>query len=485
MTRLLILIFLLNFQALVFGQVVFQRSYGGLGSDYGRAAIECSTGGYAVVGSTNSYENSGTNIYLLRVDEVGDYMWGKSIGEANKINWGMDIAEDDAGNFIIAGYTNNSPSGTYDGLLLKTNSVGEVIWRRTYGGDDWDFIENMTVTDSGEIILAGQKTIDGHQQGWILKTDEEGEVIWEKLLESSGQLKITGLDICENGAIIFTGYTSNLLLDTKTFVAGNLTDAGNTVWVSSYPEFGKVESGKCICSTSNDILLVGTQVDNPDLNQTIFSSINSVTGAVNWINDLDKPNSNVGLGIDVKANGNILVVGARKNMISADFSATSSEFLGTGGYPGSGLTVLQGSMGEDIFYDVRVVSDGGYICVGNTTSFGNNHQLFLCKIGPNGERDLSNTDFLDLATSIPITSRQPNFRIYPNPAVNKVYSEFDFNKDTTYRIFSLTGKEVAVGVFENTVKKEIDISRLESGMYILSFYENKISIGTTRFVKLP
>src|SRR5690554_5647832 len=126
MTRFRILVFIVAIApALAFGQEVFQRSYGGPGGDYGRAVIECSTGGYIVVGSTNSFQNSGTDIYLLRVDEVGDYIWGKSIGETDKIDWGMDIVEDNAGNFLIAGYTNNSPTGTYDGLLVKTNSIGD------------------------------------------------------------------------------------------------------------------------------------------------------------------------------------------------------------------------------------------------------------------------------------------------------------------------------------------------------------------------
>src|SRR5690554_5287738 len=99
MKRLLILIFLLNVATLAFGQINFQRSYGGPGGDYGRAVIECSSGGYAIVGSTNSYQSLGTAIYLLRVDEVGDYMWGKHIGEPNKTAWGVEIAEDEEGNF--------------------------------------------------------------------------------------------------------------------------------------------------------------------------------------------------------------------------------------------------------------------------------------------------------------------------------------------------------------------------------------------------
>src|SRR5690554_21217 len=486
MTRFRILVFIVAIApALAFGQEVFQRSYGGSGGDYGRAVIECSTGGYAIVGSTNSFQTAGTDIYLLRVDEAGDYIWGKSIGEPNKISWGMDIAEDDEGNFLIAGYTNNSPSESYDGFLMKTNYSGDVLWQKTYGGDDWDFIENMAVTNNGEIILAGQKTVSGHEQGWILKTDQAGEVIWEKLLESSGQLKITGLDVCQNGSIVFTGYSSNLLLGTQTFVTGNFTQGGNMVWASSYPEFGKVETGKCVCSASNDILSIGSQIDSSNFHQTMLTSVNSLTGELNWTRVLSKPDNNLGLCIDENPLGHILIALARENIITSDFSVESFEFLETGEDIGPDYAVLQGSTGEDIPYNLKSTSDGGYIYVGQTTSFGNNYQVFLCKIGPNGERDLTNHDFIDFATSIYSPETPQELKIHPNPATDRIYPGSNFTKNTTYRILTLSGKEVAIGKIKNLGKAEIDISRLESGMYILTFYESKIAIGSTRFIKLP
>lgn len=484
MTRLLILIFFVNVQALAFGQEIFQRSYGGPGSEYGRAVIECSTGGYAVVGSTNSYHNPGTNIYLLRVDESGDYSWGKSIGAANKITWGIDIAEDEEGDFIIAGYTDNSPSGTYDGLLIKTNSVGEVIWQKTYGGDDWDFIENMVITANGEIILVGQKTLDGHLQGWIMKTDLDGEVIWEKHLESSGQLKITGVDICENEAIVFVGYTSNFLLDTKTFVAGKFTDNGNMVWVSSYPEFGKAETGKCICGNGNKLFTVLTRFFEDGTHDISVNSINTQSGGLNWMNNMGGEHG-FGNGIMQKPNGDILFVGTRDGIGFNSYSGNINPYSESGGIILDINSAIVGGYGYDELYDITATRDGGHIAVGETNSFGSNYQVLLCKIDSNGTYTGINIDFVDIATSIPTESAQTNFRIYPNPAINTIYAEFDFKRNTAYRIFSQTGKEVAVGKFENTEKKKIDITSLDNGMYILSFYENKTLLGSTRFIKLP
>ena len=203
MIRTLFFLIALTVAQTVSCQAVFQRSYGGYGSDYGRAVIECSDGGYLVVGSTNSFVNESTDIYLLRVDELGNYLWGKNIGLADQIEWGIDLEEDSAGDFIIAGYTNTTLSGTYDGILIKTDHSGNIIWQKTYGSDDWDFFENMTLTSEGNIIVCGQKTANGSAQGWILMTSPDGAKLWETLIPGNGKVKLTGLDICPSESIIY------------------------------------------------------------------------------------------------------------------------------------------------------------------------------------------------------------------------------------------------------------------------------------------
>ncbi len=483
MIRILLLLSLFCFALTAFSQEVFQRSYGGPGSEYGRAVIECSAGGYAIVGSTNSYSNPSTDVYLLRVDEMGEYMWGKNIGAPNKIDWGIDLAEDEFGNFIIAGYTNNSPTGSYDGLLLKTNSTGEVIWQKTYGGDDWDFIEGMAVNSAGEIILAGQKTEDGLQKGWVLKTDSDGEIIWETLLESSGQLKLTGIDVCDNEAIVFTGYTRNLVLDTKTFVAGRLNQNGEIVWVTNYPEFGKIKTGKCNCGLDNNLFVAGTIEYEDETHDITTFSFNIGSGSLNWNNYLELDDA-FGNDITQKENGIIYFVGTIGGIGFNSYSASINSYTANGGYSGAENTAILGGVGVDELYDIKPTLDGGLIAVGETSSFGNNYQVHLCKIDSEGNYTITNTDFLDLATTITHQNSNANFEIYPNPAQNELTIRYSFYQEVNYTISTPTGTKIAIGLFENSEENKIDISTLKSGLYIISLYEKDAVIGVKRFIKL-
>ncbi|NEN23183.1 T9SS type A sorting domain-containing protein [Cryomorpha ignava] len=480
---------LINFICLVivaqaaYGQAVFQRSYGGPGNEYGRAVIECSGGGYLIVGSTNSYYNPSTDVYLLRVDENGDYLWGRNIGESSKIDWGIDLAEDADGNFIIAGYTDDSPSGSYDGLLIKTDPDGQVIWKKTFGGDDWDFIEGMALNNADEIVLAGSKTVNGIQKGWVFKTDSDGELIWETLIESSSQLKITGVDICDDQNIVFTGFSSNNLLETKTFVVGRISQECEIVWVTNYPEFGQYEASGCVC-WENFIISIGTKYESNDYSRINLSSIDLSSGLLQWMRSLNNPEPNVGLGINVNLLGNILVAGGIKDIISPDYSAISFEFNSQGQDIAAEYAVLQGSIGEDLFYDVVPVSDGGYVCVGHSNSFGNNYQVLLSKIGANGERDLTNTDFLDLATTSNPQILENEIKIFPNPAQDFIQVDSEESLNYTFNILGIDGKQFLDGNIKDQ-PDGIAIRSLPSGLFILKLYESGELKSISRFVKLP
>lgn len=484
MKRLLIFMSLLILAQGAYSQAVFQRSFGGSGNEYGRAVIECSTGGYLIVGSTNSYYNPSTDVYLLRVNENGDYLWGRNIGNANKIDWGVDLAEDADGNFIIAGYTDDSPSGSYDGLLIKTDPDGQLIWKKTFGGDDWDFIESMSLNNADEIVLAGSKTVNGIQKGWIFKTDSDGELIWEKLINSSGDLKLTGLDICVNQNIVIVGYSSNPLLETKTFVAGKLNQSGEIVWISDYPELNKIEIGKCVCNSTLDIIVTGSSYNAENFSRYALISVESQSGIVNWFRIFDQVGVALAKGIDLTIDNHILFAGGTKQIIGPDFSATSFEFSPEGTEISADFGVLQGSTGEDIFYDISAISTGGYICVGHTNSFGNNYQVLLSKIGINGERDLTNTDFLDLATVLNPQVLENEIKIYPNPAQNHIHVNAEHSINLTFDILGTNGKRILSGNMKDQADR-IDISSLPSGLFILKLYEHSELKSISRFVKLP
>lgn len=179
-------------------QQFFQRSYGGSGSDYGRSIITCTSGGYLVIGSSNSFFEPSTDVYFLRLNENGDYVWGENIGFENKIDWGFDIVESPEGIYYAVGYTNNTVDNSYDGMLISINDDGHVLDIHIFENEGWEFLYNMTTTEDSNLCVAGTKIGLSSHVGWVFKCDYSGNIIWESFISSeNGNLKITGLDRSE------------------------------------------------------------------------------------------------------------------------------------------------------------------------------------------------------------------------------------------------------------------------------------------------
>lgn len=112
------------------GKLVWERSYGGSGFDAAQAVISSKYGGYYVLGNsksgdTDSTENMGENdIWVIKVDGEGNLIWQKSIGGSG-IDFGFDLVESIDGSVFLVGETVSSDfpeisnKGKSDLVLIK------------------------------------------------------------------------------------------------------------------------------------------------------------------------------------------------------------------------------------------------------------------------------------------------------------------------------------------------------------------------------
>ncbi len=64
------------------GEEVWSQLFGGEENEEGQSVVSLSTGGFLVGGSTASYGNGGNDIFILRVEDVGDLIWQETYGTA-------------------------------------------------------------------------------------------------------------------------------------------------------------------------------------------------------------------------------------------------------------------------------------------------------------------------------------------------------------------------------------------------------------------
>jgi predicted secreted protein len=159
------------------GNMQWNQTYGGTGTDYGYSVVQTSDGGYAITGITNSYGAGDTDFWLVKTDAAGNMQWNQTYGGTGT-ELGHHMIQTVEGGYAITGGTQSFGAGSIDFWLVKTDAAGNMQWNQTYGGtnedDGWSLIQT---SDGGYAIAGGTYSFGaGGVDFYVVKTDELGVV---------------------------------------------------------------------------------------------------------------------------------------------------------------------------------------------------------------------------------------------------------------------------------------------------------------------
>lgn len=244
------------------GDTLWTRSYGGTGGDYLRAVHQTSDGGYIAVAETFSFGVGGADVYLVRTDGDGNLLWAKAYGGSGA-DYGYSVRETFDRGFIVAGYSNSSGAGQFDAYLLKTDSIGNILWTKTYGGVSSDYAYSVKETaDSGFIIAGITNSFGIGGDVYLIRTDASGNHLWSKSYGGAGRDVGWSVQNTLDGGFAIGGYTTS-------FGAGN-----NDVYLIKTDEFGN--SG---CHESTAATVVNDAVTTASTTETTVASGAAIGGS--------------------------------------------------------------------------------------------------------------------------------------------------------------------------------------------------------------
>lgn len=168
------------------GDTLWTKSYD-LGFQYREQSysiVETIDGGFAIVGTMQTpFTSPWEDLFILKVDKNGTKQWHKIYGGAG-YDVGADIEQTSDGGFIVVGkYAHNFDSENNGDLwLLKTDANGDTLWTRTYGGDKSEWGNSIEITpDNGYIMTGMTETYGpGFWDVWVVRTDSLGDTLWTK-----------------------------------------------------------------------------------------------------------------------------------------------------------------------------------------------------------------------------------------------------------------------------------------------------------------
>jgi hypothetical protein len=107
----------------VTGAVQWNHTYGGADNwDKANSILWTSDGGYALAGETLSYGAGGIDIWLVKTDVWGNVQWNRTYGgKENEV--ANTIVETPDGGFALGGYTDSYGAGSDDGWLVRVAST--------------------------------------------------------------------------------------------------------------------------------------------------------------------------------------------------------------------------------------------------------------------------------------------------------------------------------------------------------------------------
>jgi len=357
------------------------RTYGGTDGDYGRSVEQTTDGGYIVTGYTSSFGAGGDDMYLLRTDANGDTLWTRTYG-GTQDDYGWTIQKTTDYGYIVMGYTWSFGAGGSDIILLKTDANGDTLWTRTYGGTGDDNCHSVQqTTDSGYIIAGTTWSFGaGGSDVYLIKTDANGDTLWTRLFGGTANDYGHSVEQTTDGGYIVSGATSSFGAGGSDVYLIKTDVNGDTLWTMIYGGTGDEYSCSVQQTPDNGYIITGVTWSFGAGGSDVYLIKTDANGDTLWTRMYGGTNDDFGWALIQTIDNGYIIAGE-----TWSFGAGSCDvYLLKIDANGDTLwTVTYGGTDADRGWSVQQTTDGGYIIVGETWSFGTGDgDVWLIKTDP-------------------------------------------------------------------------------------------------------
>jgi hypothetical protein len=466
------------------------RTYGGPSIDMARCVKQVHDGGFIIAGMTSSYGLGESSMYLVRTDSSGNKKWSSAIGGIN-ISQAYAVRETPDQGFAVCGYTNCSGYGGYDMYLVKTDSLGKFLWEKTYGGANWDFGYGMELLKDGGFVLCGEtfSISNGGSDAFIVRTDKNGDTLWTRHYGGKGNDAAYAITTFRDTNYVVAGQLTSLAGDLDALYL-RYGSTGNLISNQTYGGASDDYFKDVVVAKDNGMLMIGSTNSPPTAGNFDFYEVKADSNGTSiWSNIQGGTANDQGFGIRETRLGDLDVVGFSDSYGGLGGRALFMlRLLQSGGWQISGAGASFGGTSDEEGYSLSTTSKGGIVYAGYTSSFGAGLQdMYFVKLANDSivqNYTLNNHFYTDslLPQGIQEIFRSHNFdnqglSVYPNPAHADVYFGI-MNKKFDIRNFSISvsdiaGKEVFRKTELHSESFSIPCGGLENGTYFYSLQDEK------------
>jgi hypothetical protein len=391
------------------------KTYGGVGEDRCFDVHHTSDGGYMLTGYLHPNGSHFHDVYAIKIDSLGNMQWDITIG-GDEADEGYAVDQTDDGDYIITGFTESYGYGGRNVYLIHVDQEGDTLWTRTYtlqGYDDRGWDVHRTV-EGGYIIAVS--TVN---QMALIKTDSQGAIEWTKSYGSfySGAYSV---DQTFDGGYIIGGFgcpygnCDYYVVKTDSF--------GDTLWTKMY---GAYDCDRCYeikQTLDGGYVAAGGWNELYDQWGSDFSLVRmDQNGTIVWHRLYGGPSDDVANSVDETHDGGFIMSGRTYSFGAGNWDIyvvrtdSSGDTLWTKTY---------GSPEIEMGYSVETVGEEEYIIGGWTSYYGaGSSDFYILKLG---------LDTLNLEEQRAGHYVGVDCQIFPNP----------FNKKTQIRLDNIASQYI-------------------------------------------
>ncbi len=378
------------------------KSFGSTSDDVVRSIAVDSTGNIYFTGhftgvvdfdpgsSTVLYQSAGkTDLFLAKFSSNGTFQWVRTLGSKYNDS-GSAVVVDGTGNIYVTGsfggtalfssVGENAPSlasnGGTDVLILKYNSVGDLLWAESIGGVGDDKGTSVAVDPVGNVLVSGvfYQTVDfdpsdadenltsaGLSDGFIIKLSAQGEYLWVLTFGGTTDDEVTAVACDSNYNILVAGnFTGTMNLDPAGKTNSKTSSGGSDGFLCKFQQNGQFLWGRSFggplddriltmtCNSFGNALLGGyfqQTVDfNPDAgsedNHTssgdydAFVSAINATGNFQWARTFGGTGREMVKALALDAASDVFAVGTFSGVVDFNFGSDTDTKAPTGSTDG-------------------------------------------------------------------------------------------------------------------------------------------------------
>jgi hypothetical protein len=339
----------------------WSKTYGGAEADYAYSLVQTDDGGYAIAGSTESYGAGARDFWLVKTDSAGNVLWNRKYGGTN-YDEARSLVQTSDGGYALAGYTDSYGAGSSDFWLVKTDASGNTQWNKTYGGTGNDGASSVVQTGDGGYALAGYTySLGAGYDFWLVKTDASGNTQWSKTYGGTNYDEASSLVQASDGGYAIAGKTFSYGDGVADFWLVKTDSSGNVQWNKTYGGTGSGWASSVVQASDGGYALAGWAVYDFWLVKT------DSAGNMQWNRTYGGAEGDYAYSLVQTSDGGYALAGYTDSYGagSSDFWLVKTDLVGNMQW-----NKTYGGTGNDEARSLVQASDGGYALAGMTNSYG-------------------------------------------------------------------------------------------------------------------